>query len=250
MNLGDLALVSNSPERFLTLDAGDDFRIETRPIKGTRRRGLTIAQDQALIAELCASAKDQAENLMIVDLMRNDLARVSPAGSVETPELFAVESFANVHHLVSTVTARLAPGLTAVDLLRAKGLAAAAKKSSRTAAEGLVGIAVAGTKGVAVEVNSESDFVAKNAEFQKLAEQVVDAALASKAADVDALNAAPISGGSAAKTVEETIAELSAKIGDSSSASRFTSAMCGWSARPRRYGSSPNTPKRSAKRSN
>ena len=119
MNLGDLALVSNSPERFLTLDAGDDFRIETRPIKGTRRRGLTPAQDQALIAELCASAKDRAENLMIVDLMRNDLARVSPAGSVETPELFAVETFANVHHLVSTVTARLAPGLTTVDLLRA-----------------------------------------------------------------------------------------------------------------------------------
>ncbi|MDB5472477.1 MAG: para-aminobenzoate synthase component [Caulobacter sp.] len=118
LHLGDLALVSNSPERFVTV-AGRDFRIETRPIKGTRPRGADAAEDRALAAELLASDKDRAENLMIVDLMRNDLARVSPAGSVVTPELFAVESFANVHHLVSTVTARLAPGLTAVDLLRA-----------------------------------------------------------------------------------------------------------------------------------
>jgi para-aminobenzoate synthetase component 1 len=119
LNLGDLALVSNSPERFVTLDAARDSRIETRPIKGTRRRGATPAEDMALVAELRASGKDQAENLMIVDLMRNDLARVSPPGAVRTPELFAVESFVNVHHLVSTVTARLSPGLTAIDLLRA-----------------------------------------------------------------------------------------------------------------------------------
>jgi hypothetical protein len=66
-----------------------------------------------------ASAKDRAENLMIVDLMRNDLARVSPPGSVRTPELFKVETFANVHHLVSTVTGQAGPGLTAADLLRA-----------------------------------------------------------------------------------------------------------------------------------
>jgi para-aminobenzoate synthetase component 1 len=118
LHLGDLALVSNSPERFVTVE-GEGFRIETRPIKGTRPRGADAAEDRALAAELLASDKDRAENLMIVDLMRNDLARVSPAGSVTTPELFAVESFANVHHLVSTVTARLAPGLTAVDLMRA-----------------------------------------------------------------------------------------------------------------------------------
>jgi para-aminobenzoate synthetase component 1 len=118
LHLGDLALVSNSPERFVTV-TGEDFRIETRPIKGTRPRGAGAALDRALAEELLASDKDRAENLMIVDLMRNDLARVSPAGSVVTPELFAVESFANVHHLVSTVTARLAPGLTAIDLLRA-----------------------------------------------------------------------------------------------------------------------------------
>jgi para-aminobenzoate synthetase component 1 len=119
LNLGELALVSNSPERFVTVDAAEDFHIETRPIKGTRPRGAAPAEDLALAAELLASDKDRAENLMIVDLMRNDLARVSPAGSVATPELFAVESYANVHHLVSTVTARLAPGLTAIDLLRA-----------------------------------------------------------------------------------------------------------------------------------
>ncbi len=118
LHLGDLALVSNSPERFVTV-TGEDFRIETRPIKGTRPRGADAALDRALADELLASDKDRAENLMIVDLMRNDLARVSPAGSVAAPELFAVESFANVHHLVSTVTARLAPGLTAIDLLRA-----------------------------------------------------------------------------------------------------------------------------------
>jgi len=122
LRLPGRALVSNSPERFLKVTARDgngDLCIETRPIKGTRPRGADRAQDAAMIAELSASAKDRAENLMIVDLMRNDLARVSPPGSVAAPELFRVETFANVHHLVSTVTAKLAPGLTAADLLRA-----------------------------------------------------------------------------------------------------------------------------------
>jgi para-aminobenzoate synthetase component I len=115
--LPDRALVSNSPERFLKLDPAG--AIETKPIKGTRPRGRDAAEDRALAAELLASDKDRAENLMIVDLMRNDLARVSPPGSVRAPELFKVESFANVHHLVSTVTARLAPGRGVADLLRA-----------------------------------------------------------------------------------------------------------------------------------
>jgi para-aminobenzoate synthetase component 1 len=122
LRLPGRALVSNSPERFLKVSARDgagDRAIETQPIKGTRPRGADRAQDAALIAELSASAKDRAENLMIVDLMRNDLARVSPPGSVGVPELFRVETFANVHHLVSTVTSRLAPGLGAADLLRA-----------------------------------------------------------------------------------------------------------------------------------
>jgi para-aminobenzoate synthetase component 1 len=122
LRLPGRALVSNSPERFLKVsptDGGGDLSIETRPIKGTRPRGADQAEDARLIAELSASAKDRAENLMIVDLMRNDLARVSPPGSVAVPDLFRVETFANVHHLVSTVTGRLVEGLGAADLLRA-----------------------------------------------------------------------------------------------------------------------------------
>jgi para-aminobenzoate synthetase component 1 len=111
------AIASASPERFLRL--GPDGAIETRPIKGTRPRGPGPAEDRALAAELLASAKDHAENLMIVDLLRNDLSRVAGVGSVRVPALCALESFRTVHHLVSTVTARLRPGLDAVDLLRA-----------------------------------------------------------------------------------------------------------------------------------
>jgi para-aminobenzoate synthetase component 1 len=117
LRLPGRAVVSNSPERFLKLDPSG--AIETKPIKGTRPRGRDAAEDRALAAELLASDKDRAENLMIVDLMRNDLARVSPPGSVRAPELFKVESFANVHHLVSTVTGQLAEGRTVADLLRA-----------------------------------------------------------------------------------------------------------------------------------
>jgi elongation factor Ts len=98
----------------------------------------------------------------------------------------------------------------AVEVLRIKGAKDVGKRAERATAEGLV----AAKGGALIELNSETDFVAKNAEFQNLAEQVVDAALAAKAADVDSLKAAPISGGSATKTVEEAIAELSAKIGE------------------------------------
>ena len=111
------AVVSNSPERFVRVDACG--RVETRPIKGTRPRGRDEAEDRRLICELAISAKDRAENLMIVDLMRNDLSRVCVPGSVEVPELCAVETFTNVHHLVSTVTGQLAAGRTAIDLLQA-----------------------------------------------------------------------------------------------------------------------------------
>ncbi|HEX4506877.1 MAG TPA: aminodeoxychorismate synthase component I [Alphaproteobacteria bacterium] len=111
------AIVAASPERFLRLTPAG--RIDTRPIKGTRGRGATEAEDRALAAALVDSAKDRAENLMIVDLLRNDLGRVAETGSVTVPELNALYSFASVHHLVSTVTAQLRRGLTPVDLIRA-----------------------------------------------------------------------------------------------------------------------------------
>lgn len=111
----DHTLLSVSPERFLTIENG---RITTQPIKGTRPRGLTDSQDRALALELTASEKDRAENLMIVDLLRNDLSRNAAIGSVKVPDLFKLESYSNVHHLVSTVTARLKDGATALDALR------------------------------------------------------------------------------------------------------------------------------------
>jgi para-aminobenzoate synthetase component 1 len=116
LNLPGRALVSNSPERFLSVRReADGLWAETHPIKGTRPRGTDAATDAALAAELLASEKDRAENLMIVDLMRNDLARVSVPGTVQVPELAALRSYANVHHLVSRVRARLQAGRTAWD---------------------------------------------------------------------------------------------------------------------------------------
>ncbi len=118
VDLGDSrVIVSNSPERFIRLDR--DGTLETRPIKGTRPRGATPEDDAALGRALVASAKDRAENLMIVDLMRHDLAKVAQVGSVAVPALNALETYANVHHLVSTVTARLATGRGAADVLLA-----------------------------------------------------------------------------------------------------------------------------------
>ncbi|MDQ1154534.1 anthranilate synthase component I family protein [Brevundimonas sp. SORGH_AS_0993] len=116
--LGDRAIVSNSPELFLAFDARTR-RVEARPIKGTRARADDPAKDAALAADLIASAKDRAENLMIVDLMRNDLSRVCTPGSVKVERLFAVESHPTVHHLVSTVTGAATAGVGAADLLEA-----------------------------------------------------------------------------------------------------------------------------------
>lgn len=116
LRLPESALLSLSPERFLKM-RGD--RIETRPIKGTLPRLKDPQQDRQQAEKLANSPKDRAENVMIVDLMRNDIGRVAEPGSVAVPELFVVEPFPAVHHLVSTVTARLKPSLSACDLLRA-----------------------------------------------------------------------------------------------------------------------------------
>ena len=111
---GGGAILSLSPERFLSVSRG---RVETRPIKGTRPRATDTIQDQAYADELLASDKDRAENLMIVDLLRNDLGRTCRTGSVRVPELFALESYPNVHHLVSSITGELATGKDALDLI-------------------------------------------------------------------------------------------------------------------------------------
>ncbi|MCE7999171.1 MAG: aminodeoxychorismate synthase component I [Rhodobiaceae bacterium] len=109
-------LLSSSPERFLK---SDGKTVETKPIKGTRPRGATPEEDQALAGQLVNSEKDNAENVMIVDLLRNDLSRVSADGSVKITELCELESFATVHHLVSTIRSQLRPDKTGVDLLSA-----------------------------------------------------------------------------------------------------------------------------------
>jgi para-aminobenzoate synthetase component 1 len=116
MNLPGLQVLCNSPEQFVRV-TGD--QVETRPIKGTRPRSAANETDNLLAYELSQHHKDRAENLMIVDLLRNDLGKVCKTGSVSAPRLFEVESFANVHHLVSTVQGRLAPGRSAIDVLQA-----------------------------------------------------------------------------------------------------------------------------------
>jgi para-aminobenzoate synthetase component 1 len=109
-------ILCGSPERFLQVR---NRHVETRPIKGTRPRAPDAAEDAALAKALQGSTKDQAENLMIVDLLRNDLGKSCEIGSVQADQLFRLQSFANVHHLVSIVRGRLAVGKTAIDLLRA-----------------------------------------------------------------------------------------------------------------------------------
>jgi para-aminobenzoate synthetase component 1 len=118
LGFADISILSASPERFLRLDQQNRL-VETRPIKGTRPRGLGPMHDAALGRALAESAKDRAENVMIVDLLRNDLSRVCRPGTVRVPELFALEHHPTVHHLVSTVLGELAPGASAVDLIRA-----------------------------------------------------------------------------------------------------------------------------------
>jgi para-aminobenzoate synthetase component 1 len=115
-DLGEFQIVSSSPERFLRLS---DRCVETRPIKGTRPRSGDSSVDRAAEAELAASEKDRAENVMIVDLLRNDLARVCTADSVQVSQLCGVEVYPYVLHLVSAVCGRLRESCSPVDLLRA-----------------------------------------------------------------------------------------------------------------------------------
>jgi para-aminobenzoate synthetase component 1 len=116
LDLGAIRIASASPERFLSVRGGI---AETRPIKGTVARDENPVRDNAARAALMMSEKDRAENVMIVDLLRNDLAKVCADDSVEVASLCEPESFAKVHHLVSTVTGRLRENFTSLDLLRA-----------------------------------------------------------------------------------------------------------------------------------
>ncbi|MEU4655990.1 aminodeoxychorismate synthase component I [Streptomyces sp. NPDC023723] len=117
LRFGELSVLSTSPERFLRVDRHGVA--ESRPIKGTRPRGATPGEDAQLRADLMSSAKDRAENLMIVDLVRNDLGRCAEIGSVEADDIFRVETYARAHQLVSTVRARLRPDSSAVRCVRA-----------------------------------------------------------------------------------------------------------------------------------
>lgn len=115
----DQALLSVSPERFIKTTAeNEQISVETKPIKGTMLRGSTVEQDQDNAIQLVNSSKDRAENLMIVDLLRNDLGKNCVPGSIRVPKLFSLESFPNVHHLVSTVNGVLRSDRSALDLLR------------------------------------------------------------------------------------------------------------------------------------
>jgi len=115
LNLPEVQILSSSPERFLKLTQG---QVETKPIKGTRPRKQDELEDQQQIVSLETSAKDRAENLMIVDLLRNDIGKTCIKGSVKVPVIFEVESYATVHHLVSTITGALAEDQHALDLLK------------------------------------------------------------------------------------------------------------------------------------
>ncbi len=116
LDFDEVKVVSSSPERLVSFDG---VTAQARPIKGTRKRDADPSRDAELVAELLASRKDRAENVMIVDLLRNDLSRVSKPGTVRVPVLCGLESYANVHHLVSVVTGELRDGLGQVDLLGA-----------------------------------------------------------------------------------------------------------------------------------
>jgi para-aminobenzoate synthetase len=116
LRYGELQVLSSSPERFLKIDARRNA--ESKPIKGTQRRGRSKLEDLQLREELASSEKNRSENLMIVDLVRNDLGRICEIGSVRVPRLMAIEEYATVHQMVSTVTGTLREGVSSVDAFR------------------------------------------------------------------------------------------------------------------------------------
>ncbi len=141
LQFGEVALLSSSPEQFLHVD--HNRRIRTKPIKGTRPRSADRHEDERLKRELQGSDKERAENLMIVDLMRNDLARIAALGTVVVSTLMAVESYPHVHQLVSTIDATLAPGTTVIDAVEAcfpaGSMTGAPKRSAMALLDGLEG---------------------------------------------------------------------------------------------------------------
>src|SRR5262249_5845361 len=146
LHFGDLSVLSASPERFLRIDAAGT--VESKPVKGTRPRGRSAADDSRLAAELAASEKERAENLMIVDLVRNDLGVTAVPGSVRVERIFDVETYRTVHQLVSTIRARVRPGASAVDCIRAAFPAGSMTGAPKIATMRIIDELEAGPRGV------------------------------------------------------------------------------------------------------
>jgi anthranilate/para-aminobenzoate synthase component I len=146
LRFGEISLLSSSPEQFLSISP--DRRIITKPIKGTRPRGGTLARDLELRAELESSEKERAENLMIVDLMRNDLTQIAELGTVEVTSLLVVESYSNVHQLVSTIEATMRGDLGPLDVILASFPAGSMTGAPKISAIGILSALEQGPRGI------------------------------------------------------------------------------------------------------